>query len=119
MKAYKIVRVTTKELVSICLMGLIYKVGQKTTPKIGKLFVFKAKKHAIDFYERLTDDKYLVFSCEVDSLSIGWEMSGRSRVDFVEKFWQNTLPCYECINTPKGTYFCNEVTLIEQVYPKD
>ncbi len=120
MKAYKIVNVANGELTSVCCyVGLSYKIGQKTVAEFGKLFVFKTKKHAINYYNRLTDDKYLIFRCEVDSLSKANYMSSSTKTQYTKMFWNNTLPTYLLASPPTGTYYCNEVTLLKQVYPKN
>lgn len=121
MKAYKVVLEYNGLLFSINgILNLEYKKGVKTEPKVGKLFVFKEKKHALAFEEWCNIRQ--VWSCEVPNLTkcdtvgniIYADKDRLAAKEFLAAFWADQKSVLAA-KAPEGTFITDWVVLEERV----
>ncbi len=121
---WKVVRYDGKYYYSVTTnkeWALNYKIGKKTKPRIGKIFVFDTRENARTFVKNRLIPRYKIFKAEI----IGNVYPAKLQCDWwikasVELFWlwQNSG-----ISTPpshiytsdvyKGTCFADSVKLVE------
>lgn len=130
-EAFKVVVVNSeKQMVStFSWMGrLVYKLNEKTTPKVGCIFVFKTKEDAMEHFgdssfnflvlrgnaERLRKGDYMIAPWAIDTLPI----------DSIERKWRiikhGIMTVKQAIShdidlSPRKTYYCNSFTPLEIV----
>ena len=120
MKAYKVVRqewLGIKQGVS-CVSAvainckLTYKIGEKTVPKIGKIFVFKEREDAEYFVKNLGSTSYMILEGEAENCKKVLLVSHRQ--SNVEIFWRlkknrkGTAGIHAY--APQGSYVCDSFT---------
>ena len=92
--------------------ALEYKLGKTTVPKIGKLFVFKRKKDAKDFFKQ--EDLFNI-ACIMKGKAVNVEQ-GTWRCDLegsFEEFWEafkKNISYYDVCQAPQGTFICDSFT---------
>ena len=91
---------------------LVYKQDEPTYPKTGKLFAFDTAEHAIHFFDKHCGKE--VWEAET---------SYCTKADYIpiftcaiENFWCGD-DVIELIHAPRGTLFCDDITLVHKIYP--
>lgn len=86
---------------------LEYKIGHKTLPKIGQIFVFRTRKDARNFNK--TGLKIMKVKVE-NPRPLDW----RAPIgDSIDNFWNcQPVPYHNCVSSPPGTYGVDSVTPI-------
>lgn len=122
-------KVTTKEGKSVCSVyidylskySLTYKIGRKTIPKIGKIFVFKTLKHTEDFRDTLQK----IFRCTYQGYATQQDFRATFYPDKFKKFWEEYQKDHKTVirwgwrSTPIGTFSVKSLTPIEEVKSLD
>jgi len=123
---YKIVREVDGQLVSMCANDLFpseyrvtYITNEFVRPRVDKtgLFVFQNLKDAEDYAYNIGIFGIQVWECEVENPR---ECKERGLINRIKQFWN---PVYfmdssrvYSVPTPKGTYICDAVKLIKEIY---
>ena len=107
----------TSIIISNPKLKLKYSIGKKTTPKVGKLFVFGTRETARQFVKSLKDYKIL----KVKVIGNVYSATIRGSVDMsleeTRKFWYNLdkeSPVTGWTTPPVGTYYADAVIPIEE-----
>jgi len=109
-------KVVSKNLRSVIVGSIDYKIGLWVKPKYGKLFVFKHLKDA----KRFRAGGSRIFKCQVTNPEpkariISWACSSLFR-----DFWAGNELFYDYLRpAPQGTYVCDSVKLEYEVWNSD
>ena len=130
-EVYKVVRRKIDNQLISCFtpeeLQVYYKVGEKSFPKVGKLFCFKNLSSARSFIkERCTISiNTIILLCETNSVSFLKDIKnipvGSSRTEWAHSyiyFWRSPQIWVESHlgdSIPKGTVFCDYVIPLEEV----
>jgi len=91
--------------------SLIYKVGHKTVPKVGKIFVFEKEVNAVRFITSHFFLDLVVFECECGELK---PQKHLGLWNYIEKFWNTGAPCLE-MSAPTGSFVTDYVILKKEL----
>jgi hypothetical protein len=103
---------------------LNYKIGEKTVPIEGKLFVFQTELEAVNYLENLFGEM-VVLRCKTSSNVTDAPIYIPYGGPQTKEFWEDTLSGYFenwfsktflYWTTPKNTKLCGDVTPIKVVY---
>lgn len=123
-KCYKVVAGIEGKLYSSFVTNqyqLEYKVGEITTPKIGKIFVFKTIEEAASFYDlRCGGEALFLYECECNEVTPQEYRSGEHCGYDYEDFWNDRASVDDLIqSTRKLVYTTDYVKLVREVeWPK-
>lgn len=111
-------------------LNLVYKVGETTTPKFGKIFCFETLEDAIKFCKRSgywAGPSYRIYEAETDSIEhiqyrnkLHYEDGAEYLIEFwrKERFKPNDkYILYELMAVPLGTVIVPFLKLIKDVTP--
>ena len=93
---------------------LSYKIGERTTAKVGSLFVFEKYEDAVSFRSRIGS---IILKCETDKISKPTFEFLPTKPRNIKRFWTDPssnshLAVWE---VPEGTVFCDYVIPIELI----
>jgi len=122
-KCYKVVAGINGKLYSSFVTNqykLEYKVGEITTPKIGKIFVFKTIEEAVSFYgKNLRCEILFLYECECNEVTPQEYRSGEHYDYHYEDFWNDRASISNLVQEKHSIYTTGYVKLIREVeWPK-
>lgn len=98
--------------------NIVYKVGEWTKPRVAtsKIFCFKTLKQAKEYYGECNESNIQIFRCLVKNprKARGFSYCVTSIDNFWQKYGSGKIKWSQ---PPDGTYFCDEVMLVEKILP--